>query len=337
MKPSVLFIKGIRDDKSVNMLSIENDNLVFNVGGSSNLYRFIDNDRFDKVLLTLDSKPNSSINTMGCHVLVNQISDFDSYKITLNKISSLLEQLNGNMSCINRPEHIKLTTRDSISSHLQNINTLIVPKTIRLAPESPEMIVEAITTAQMELPVLIRECGRHGGERTALLKSHDDIQRLYAFALDGRDYYLTAFHDYCERDKKGRSIYKKCRLVVVDGKPYIRHLIISDNWMIHSKNRTFMDLHPEYMEEESQWLSNFHNEVAPLIQPAVTAIHDRIKLDYFGIDCNIRPDGTILVFEINATMNILFNNAVTPNKWESPIEKIKQAIVDMIMARVSTP
>jgi len=335
MKPTVLFIMGIRDDRSVKMLSIEKDTVKFITGGSSNVFGFIENDRFDKVLLTLDSKNNSEIRTKGFNVIFNQISDFDTHKITLNKVSELLKQMDGNITCINRPEDICLTTRDEISERLQCIDGLCVPRTIRIAPTSPDLISDEINNHQLSFPLLLRESGKHGGQRTRLLNSHDEIKQLYAFALDGRDYYLTEFHDFGERDSNDNTIYKKYRLVIIDGKPYMRHLIISDEWMIHSSSRRFMEQQIELAEEESQRLVDFHDVLVPLIQPAIKAIHERIKLDYFGIDCRINSEGEILVFEINANMNILINHAAIPNKWQEPIELIKQAVIDMVMNRAA--
>jgi len=121
---------------------------------------------------------------------------------------------------------------------------------------------------------------------------------------------------------------------VIDGRPYIRHLIISDEWMIHSDSRRYMEQKQQRQQEETQALDTFDSRIAPLIQPIISEIHQRLQLEYFGIDCHITSDGKMLLFEANATMNILLNNAGTPNKWQLPIAKIKQALIEMIMQRV---
>ncbi len=41
--------------------------------------------------------------------------------------------------------------------------------------------------------------------------------------------------------------------------------------------------------------------------PAFREIHSRVGLEYFGLDCNVRPNGDLLIFEANANMNILHN------------------------------
>ncbi|HCW93833.1 MAG TPA: hypothetical protein DHM44_09145, partial [Flexistipes sinusarabici] len=60
-------------------------------------------------------------------------------------------------------------------------------------------------------------------------------------------------------------------------------------------------------------------------------IYERISLDYFGIDCSIND--TINIFEVNANMNILYNNLEKPNIFEYQIEKIKEAIAKMVKRR----
>jgi glutathione synthase/RimK-type ligase-like ATP-grasp enzyme len=46
-------------------------------------------------------------------------------------------------------------------------------------------------------------------------------------------------------------------------------------------------------------------EALPQLRPAIDEITSRLKLEYYGIDCNLRPDGQMLIFEANANMNNL--------------------------------
>ena len=43
--------------------------------------------------------------------------------------------------------------------------------------------------------------------------------------------------------------------------------------------------------------------LAPVTQMALRGIQERMGLDYFGMDCNTQPDGTVILFEANATTN----------------------------------
>ncbi|HSR74089.1 MAG TPA: hypothetical protein VLL31_04530, partial [Sulfurovum sp.] len=171
-----------------------------------------------------------------------------------------------------------------------------------------------------------RQAGDHGGIST--VRIDDETEQFYAFALDGRDYYLTQFVDYANKD----GIYTKYRLVVVDGEVYIRHVIFSDHWMIHSKSREYMEKHKEYQLQELNILKSFNAKIKPKIQGTISEVYQRLDLDYFGIDCNIDKDMNLLIFEINANMNVFTNTAKSgDNPWTKQIETIKKAVINMIL------
>ncbi|PLY15508.1 MAG: hypothetical protein C0628_02595 [Sulfurimonas sp.] len=137
---------------------------------------------------------------------------------------------------------------------------------------------------------------------------------------------MTQFVDYADT----MGIYTKYRLVVVDGEVYIRHVIFSDSWVINSKSREYMEKNKKYQSQEAKILKSFDIEIKPKIKD-VNQIYQKLKLDYFGIDCYIDKDMNILVFEINANMNVLINNAKDKiNIWTKQIDIIKNAVIVMI-------
>lgn len=71
--------------------------------------------------------------------------------------------------------------------------------------------------------------------------------------------------------------------------------------------------------------------MAPKLQHTLAAITATLQLDYYGIDCSIDANNEILVFEINANMNVLTNNQPLPNKWQKPLANILRAIETMIV------
>jgi glutathione synthase/RimK-type ligase-like ATP-grasp enzyme len=91
-----------------------------------------------------------------------------------------------------------------------------------------------------------------------------------------------------------------------------------------------MELNPQFDNEEKNFLINYTANIWPKIEPTITEITTRLALEYFGIDCYIKDDGNILAFEINANMNVLINTEQTPNRWEQPIEAIRQAVIALI-------
>lgn len=325
MKSNVLFIDGIRDDSKVTVSLIDDKGLSYDVGGSCNLFNHINSEYFKKHILVLDANQTSNlnINFNDVHLLVNQVSDFDTHKKVLSKIDVLEDQVL--LPIINSAKNIVKTTRDNIYELLNSIDKLKVPKTVRITPLHPKDIIKTIKKENFEFPVILRECGNHGGHMTILLKSKDDLKDFYFFALDGREYYLIQYINY-----KENNIYRKCRLVVIDGKVYIRHVIYYDDWMIHSSSREFMDENPEYYEKESKIFDNFDTKLKPKLEPIIEKIYEKIGLDFFGIDCAIDKDMNITIFELNANMNILLN---TNSYTEKQTKKINEALINMIIEK----
>ena len=58
-----------------------------------------------------------------------------------------------------------------------------------------------------------------------------------------------------------------------------------------------------------------------------------MPLDYFGIDCHINQQGQICLFEANATMNIFHVLVHPPHRWEEPYEKVKNALIEILIKK----
>jgi len=69
-------------------------------------------------------------------------------------------------------------------------------------------------------------------------------------------------------------------------------------------------------------------------RPALKEIHQRIGLDYFGIDCHLGEQGELQIFEVNATMNTLL---VPEGGDRSYVEPIIDRIRQMIALRSGEP
>jgi hypothetical protein len=328
-KKTILFIDGIPDDRKVRVRKIEKDGtLRWRGSGSANLVSFLQTDLFNRSNIVFDTDRDQELPRQMIHAVFNQISDPDTHKITLSKANEFYQHIPKHIPFFNIPSHIMQTTRDNIYRLLQGIDKLHVPKTVKIQPKSPADIYEAITKEGFSFPVIFRQAGDHGGIST--IRVDDETEQFYAFALDGRDYYLTQFTEYANEE----GIYAKYRLVVVDGEVYLRHVIFSDSWIIHSESRTFMEKNKHYRQAEKDIFKTFDRQIKPKIQPMIKEVYDRVKLDYFGIDCVIDKVFDVILFETNANMNILLNNAKSKdNIWTKQIDMIIRAIVKMILKR----
>ncbi len=329
----VLFISGIANNNQVRAVLDNRGQFQYLLNGSSSVAPHMENaGEFRSHRFVLGGSGGNQRYGFNFRpaVIFNEISDPDTHSDALSRCTSFCKQQD--VPVVNPPEAIFQTRRDQVTQALADIDGVEVPKTIRFAPQTPEDVRQAMTT-HFTGSVLLREAGTHGGTSLTKIDSPEDIERqLYSFALDGRAYYLIEFRDFASSD----GLYRKFRIVVVDGVPYLRHMLINDHWMVHRTARTFMSSRKELVQEEKQWLQTFYKKPPQDLIKKVEIIAGRLKLDYFGIDCTLDDEGRMLIFEANANMNILANTQPSPNLWDAPIAAIHEHLKAMIQARVDS-
>lgn len=94
--------------------------------------------------------------------------------------------------------------------------------------------------------------------------------------------------------------------------------------------------HPDLQEREARILQEFDRDLKVSTRDAIKQIHSKIGLDYFGIDFTI-SGGRLIIFEVNANMNILNNNQPAPNIWDKPIDDIRQSILHRLIMVAQQP
>ena len=316
-KKNILFINGIPDNHKVKVRKIQKDGTVsWGGSGSANLSNYLQNDLFDLSTVTFDTRGDQKLPRKMIHAIFNQISDPDSHKIALKKADDFYKAVSGNISFFNAPSSVMKTTRDNIYQILQGIDKLYVPKTVKFQPRSPSDIYDTIKKEDFEFPVIFRQAGDHGGIST--IRVDDETEQFYTFPLDGRDYYLTQFVDYCKN-----GIYTKFRLVVIDGEVLLSHVLFGKNWMVHGESQL-----KDSRADKLAISKRFSKEIKPFIQPTITEIYHRLGLDYFGIDCHIDDDMNMLAFEINVNMNIFIQ--VRNSAFKDLTEIIRKALIKML-------
>ena len=321
---STLFIRGINDNNTAQMFPGPKGSASFSYDGCCGVFWFMDFDSSSAEAITLfgDTFKQQQVHINSKPSLVfNEISDPDSHHGALKRCEVLCRQLQ--LPVINHPSKILQTTRDNVYRMLHDIPGLTVPETIRFTPRSPEDVFTEIDRADLALPVIIRLAGKHGGESSILITGRNDIDKLHVYPFDGSDFYLTEFVDYVSDD----GYYRKYRIVVVDGEPLYRHHLIDRQWMIHASSKQFMDENSFLMEESRARHEAFNRQTLPIIRSAIDEITRRLQLQYYGIDCNIDGQGNILIFEVNANMNILLNDY---QPLEDQMQRIRQHILNLL-------
>ena len=321
---TVLFIRGLNDLNQIEVSPNDKGLLSLNLDGSCNVLthlQFKPDVATYMVMFGGDVKqPDFQMPALPA-LIFNQISDPDSHPGALKKCLQLCEQID--VPVINHPKRILATTRDQVCQALQGIPATIMPKNIRCQPRSPHDVFKQAEGAGISFPFIVRIAGTHGGKSTVLIKSEANLQDLHVYPFDGGWFYLTEFVDYRSSD----GLYRKLRIVVVDGKPLFRHLLINDDWMVHASSRKYMDRTPGLWKERNQVFDSFETELVPMIQSRISAIQKKLGLEYFGIDCNLNEEGEMLIFEANANMN---NLSSTRAEMVAPRDLIKQQLMHMI-------
>ncbi len=329
----ILFVTAVADDNSAKVLVDEQGNPQIMLTGSANIWDFIHpllNERlncFTERFLISATNTYDNLSDKRPDIVFNEISEPDSHINALRLSDKLFKQFQ--CPVINPPSAIVNTRRERLAEQLSSLNSIRVPSTIRCAPESPEQVYHFWQQHFPGKSVLIRGVGDHGGQSTLRLGSELDLHLLYRLPLDGRHYLLSEYIDYISED----GLYRKFRVVLIDGQVYLRHLIISDQWMIHSNSRDFMRKDRGLVQEEERYLTSFKACISDSILADLQKINRLIGAEYLGLDCTIK-DNQLMVFELNANMNILINNQADGQLWQAPINQIKEALLKLITAKI---
>ncbi|TCZ86192.1 RimK family alpha-L-glutamate ligase [Lysobacter sp. N42] len=251
--------------------------------------------------------------------LVNHIGDQDRCSAALRGAAALHKA--SGLPCFNPPANVQRATRDGVASLLAGIDGLQVPRTIRVTPRHPRELHAAAAAADLCYPLIARIAGDHGGLSMVKLDVPGDSEPLHAIPWGGREMYLTEFVDYADAD----GLHRKVRLAVVGDGLFARHRVRAPHWLLHAADRDH-----ESLEEEAEFLDGFDARWRPRLEPVVHAVRQRLGLDYFGIDCSLRPDGTVLLFEANPCMQILRNTSPSPNIWDRPISRILDSLLRLL-------
>jgi len=300
---AILFVSGVNDLSTVGVQLDGNEKLAYIINGNCSVYGKLPLKKGIAAELVLFGKGvrQRSVNfATNPSLIFNQIADADTHRGALERCAELCAQMPSPV--INRPERIMQTTRDRVSVLLQGIPGVIMPRTVRFQPTSPEDVFERAASEKIDFPFIVRVAGDHAGKSMVLINGVADHKFLHVFPFDGRDFYLTEYVDY--QDEAG--LYHKQRFVVVDGEPVLRHTLFNSDWKIHGSSRAFMH-ERESWEDSLARMHRIDTELIPEFRSVFREISKRLQLEYFGVDCNIRPNGEVLIFEANANMNVLFN------------------------------
>lgn len=198
---------------------------------------------------------------------------------------------------VNHPRHVVKTSRHGLAAVLDGANGLVIPSVSRIA--KTDLVAEAYRLpAGMSYPVLIRPIDTHAGNALQKIDRQEDVA-AYIRNVDAPTYYITQFYDYSGPD----GLFRKLRIVLIDGIPFLCHMAIRDHWMIHYLNAGMSD-DAAKRSAEAAAMAEFDDLFVPRHRTAFAEIHRRTGLDYLILDCAEGQDGRLLVFEADTGMVI---------------------------------
>ncbi|MCH4092204.1 hypothetical protein [Acetobacter sp.] len=218
---------------------------------------------------------------------------------------------------LNGGERIMHMARSLVPEILAGIPGLLVPSC---------RVVCAPFDRLPDFPLLVRPVSSHAGNQLKRIDNRTDFER-YVHEVDASGfYYATHFIDYVSKD----GLYRKYRVVFVDGVPYPVHLAVHDDWAIWYYNAK-MELFPERRAEESRFMQDMTGFFPSQVMKALYGMPPRIGLDYFGLDFGVLQDGTLVVFEIETAMIVHDRDPADVFPYKSDcIARIRQAFDRMI-------
>lgn len=232
---------------------------------------------------------------------------------------------------LNPPRLVSSLDRDKLHRLLDGIDGLEIPATLVVTRErlidvaqSPQELSDI--AAGLAFPIIVRPRGSHAGSGLARI---DDAAALadYLGGLEEEVFFISRFVDYSSADR----LFRKYRVVFVDGRPYACHMAIADRWDIWYLNAGMSQSVEKRVEEET-WMRTFDVNFGRRHQAALTTIADRVGLEYFTVDCAETGDGALLVFEADNTAVVHNMDHANVFPYKAPqMRKIFDAFAAMLV------
>jgi len=144
-----------------------------------------------------------------------------------------------------------------------------------------------------------------------------------------QEFFVSRFVDYAGED----GLFRKYRIVLIDGRPYACHMAVADRWDIWYLNAGMAFSESKRIEEE-RFMRTFDSDFALRHQGALAALAERIGLDYFTVDCAENRNGELLIFEADNTAVVHNMDSPQLYPYKSPqMRKIFDAFAAMLYRR----
>ncbi|MGH6706701.1 MAG: ATP-grasp domain-containing protein [Sphingomicrobium sp.] len=291
---SLLFVVGTDQPERLKIEATR-----FSLGGTTDLYKLLGKGQpYNRLHMTPNyfrQARRPELSAYSC--ILNLITEPEENSRVLENLRKLLRGLPGKV--VNHPDAVRRSTRDQVAKQLAGTPGLLVPRAVRLRGSKPAYAVQLIERAGLTFPLILRRIGTHTGKIVGLF---DSAGETAAALEDDGDHIATEFVDFASPD----GLYRKYRVFFIGRHIIFRHMLVSESWNVHAKDRKrVMAERPDLLEEEERLFGRTDGAFPDGVHETLHAVRKRMALDFFGMDFGLMKDGRVLLFEANATMNFL--------------------------------
>jgi Flp pilus assembly protein TadD len=304
--------------------------LVSALGGNIPTSSILDDRTFQTTVLVTEYD-NPAVPLPPHDVVFNGIGDADLCGEGLEAAQQVLQRTN--RPVLNLPAAVVKTGRADNAARLRSMANVIMPRMTKL----PRRTLAGAQAADIVLgngfafPVLARAPGFHTGHHFVRADNAEELSSAVA-EFPGDDVWLIEQLD--ARD--GAGMFRKFRVMIVDGKLYPLHLAISRNWKVHYFKADMADSALN-RAIDAAFLQDMPRVIGERGVAALDRIRATLDLDYGGIDFAVSEQGDILFFEGNATMVMV--PLAGDEKWayrRPAFDAVFAAVRAMLMDRART-
>jgi len=331
---NIIFVLGPDDHASSRIRTTRNDKIDVRAVGALPLYSAITEhhgirNNSDLLVLGVHKELNLQKNSKDIN-FVNLVGDPDISGKSLKYIEKMISELSFS-KVINHPSNVCHTSRALLPKLLGGINNVVIAKNAYINPKNIEDLIDAINTKGFVYPLIVRLAGFHDSGYMQKINSELDLSAIESWFSVGRDFILIDYINCSHSD----GYYRKSRIAVIGGSFFPQHFLSSRIWCVDARNRySLMIEKPELREDEKHFFQSFSKSILPKYKETLEEIHNKIGLDIYGIDCFLRDDGSIVVFEANACMDLL-SMWLGPNneyKYKKPYRAaVRKAIINLLI------
>jgi hypothetical protein len=257
------------------------------------------------------------------------VCETDRNRPLLRHLETLLKSWPRPVVCA--PDRIARLSRDGACGLLPSAPGMIMPVTTRIHRRTLESIGRSEVPVRAwvpdgTFPIILRPVDSQKGHGLAKVDTPGAIIDYLETRLEDA-FYVARYVEY--RGPDGQ--FRKYRIVLIDTRPYVCHMAISDSWVVHYMSAGMVESASK-RAEEARFFAAFDEDFARRHHDVLLSIAQRTELEYVGIDCSETPDGELLVFEVDSGMTVHAMDPVDLFPYKQPqMRKVFRAFRQMLI------